>query len=1483
MRVEGKFSGMLSMHEQVVMEMVREAVDAETGTPGLTVREQRTVACGKVFKALVSHEQVAQKSRFIADTLEMLAANMDFLHCFPSTVTGVNADGDKKSPHLTGMVPAASSLSTPQEVFRLLRAMEDLRGQHYSKVALYARQLAVRILTPSIESRKATLYQMLVEVVDKWAKCNDTEVVKGYRTFGHHLAPMVQSVISLFEELSSFLGPHYSREMRLAAMELFIRRSFRQYTIASLAIMSDVAPDVMCAELWFQRQSRIHASDRCILASQASDEDLERRRSGLAHTNTGQRKYKGQVQFRGGSFSDSIMDMQQVADGWESEPEYPRRYSLYSLFYSLEALEGKFFEVLSTKFKPAQCSQEGLNAHTSPHSSRQNSASFMSDESSSPGGANGESCKMLGPDEPVHAFNVLIWTGDNRHQPALDKCSQLVQAHRVLLKELKVSRVTLVLLQDQGYPAFHTFRMRDDFQEDLIYRHLNPPRAFMIEIARLSVNYDIQPVAGLTKNRHIRTYIATQKPIKDRKVAVDMQRFFVRGLALGRVLQDREDSIHFITRDFDSLLQECCESLGLSKGVAEQQTGKDVGMNRFGTLQMCNHIFLAMLPHLHLDRYEAIELLQGVVRRNQRLLRQVGVIEVEIPVTLIEPHAAGPGDQAAASSAQAEDVARAGPVRIRLVYSNPSGHKVHANAYLEIFSSASSMIRSNFIFKSIPTAETSTGPLDGLETSFPYPPVDQLELRRLMAKGKDTTYCYDFLTLFEEAIRNSWSAYIASENEDASVPRTAAGVSKWIKNKVFSGRRDQKQEPVRLHSIEMMLDASGQGLVEVTRPPGQNDVAMVAWKLTMSTPEYPEGREIMLVINDVTLQNGSFGVREDQLFALVTEFAQARGIPRIFVTANTGARIGLVDEVRNKFRVQWKNSLNPASGMEFLYLDEDTVDVLRKTQMAHTQQVTASDGSRRQRLTAVIGPDGIGVENLRGSGKIAGGTCRAYDDIFTLTFVSGTAVGIGAYLVRLGQRAIQKGPPILLTGEAALNKVLGKKVYSSNYQLGGTQIMYNNGISHEVVDNDLQGVDAILRWLSFVPTRRGAVPRPLMASSNPKKMLDPIDRKVFDPRRGPEPSKVYDPRILLTGNVDAIGKWRGGLFDRDSFVETMGGWGKTTVCGRARLGGMAVGVVMPELRTVQCIHPADPADPESKEQVSSQAGQVWFPDSAYKTAQAIGDMNKEGLPLIIIANWRGFSGGMRDMYEAILKYGSMIVEKLVGYKQAVLVYVPPGGELRGGAWVVIDPTINEDQMEMFVDPSARGGILEPAGIVEIKYRKAQILATMGRLDPEIAALNLQLASAADDERRKVAGLLKQRQELLMPHYLKVAEQYADLHDVPARMLAKVFSSPLPLPLLVSRPSLLCVASLRRVLLSMEASQHCVSGGERPRAILTLALRRDQRCVHAIVDWNWSRRFFYARLRRRVQENEALQRLAEACPSLPRAEHKTLLRSLVRPF
>ena len=66
------------------------------------------------------------------------------------------------------------------------------------------------------------------------------------------------------------------------------------------------------------------------------------------------------------------------------------------------------------------------------------------------------------------------------------------------------------------------------------------------------------------------------------------------------------------------------------------------------------------------------------------------------------------------------------------------------------------------------------------------------------------------------------------------------------------------------------------------------------------------------------------------------------------------------------------------------------------------------------------------------------------------------------------QRAVQNdGNPIILTGAGALNKVLGREVYSSNLQLGGTQIMYSNGVSHLTAKDDYNGVLAILNWLRY--------------------------------------------------------------------------------------------------------------------------------------------------------------------------------------------------------------------------------------------------------------------------------------------------------------------------------------------------------------------------------------------------------------------------------
>lgn len=128
------------------------------------------------------------------------------------------------------------------------------------------------------------------------------------------------------------------------------------------------------------------------------------------------------------------------------------------------------------------------------------------------------------------------------------------------------------------------------------------------------------------------------------------------------------------------------------------------------------------------------------------------------------------------------------------------------------------------------------------------------------------------------------------------------------------------------------------------------------------------------------------------------------------------------------------------------------------------------EGEPRYKIIDIIGQEeGLGVENLRESGMIAGESSIAYNEIVTINLVTCRAIGIGAYLVRLGQRTIQvENSHIILTGAGALNKVLGKEVYTSNNQLGGIQIMYTNGVTHDVTADDFDGVYKIIQWLSYL-------------------------------------------------------------------------------------------------------------------------------------------------------------------------------------------------------------------------------------------------------------------------------------------------------------------------------------------------------------------------------------------------------------------------------
>jgi acetyl-CoA carboxylase/biotin carboxylase 1 len=673
-----------------------------------------------------------------------------------------------------------------------------------------------------------------------------------------------------------------------------------------------------------------------------------------------------------------------------------------------------------------------------------------------------------------------------------------------------------------------------------------------------------------------------------------------------------------------------------------------------------------------------------------------------------------------------------GQQAIRLMASSMSGQWLKTDGYLEFLDPTTGETQSYCEVAD----KDSDEQMCYLE---PYAASTTLTNKRSIARRIGTTYAYDFIGLIEKALVSQWQAAISS------------GAA--------------KEMPLSLLAVDELL-LEGDALVRGSRMVGENTVGMVGWHLTLKTPEYPDGRPLVIVANDCTVQSGSFGVDEDIYFDKVSKYARAGGFPRLHIASNSGARIGLAEEVKPYFQIAWNDPANEANGYKYLYLSE--ADLAKLPEGVVSGEFVTEGGEKRYKLNYIVGEkDGIGVENLRGSGLIAGETSAAYADTFTLSYVTGRSVGIGAYVNRLAQRVIQmSNGPIILTGFSALNKLLGKEVYVSQDQLGGPQIMLPNGVAHQLASDDQDGVEKILRWLSYVPYSASSLP-----SFTPSS--DPVERPItFLPSKTP-----YDPRNMLAGAADPNdGTWLSGFFDKGSFTEYLADWGKSVVMGRGKLGGVPMGCVAVETRLVEQRIPADPANPASRESVLAQAGQVWYPDSAFKTAQAIQDFAGENLPLMIFANWRGFSGGTRDMYGEILKFGAFIVDNLRNYKQPVFVYIPPNGELRGGAWVVVDPTINEAMMEMYADENARGGILEPPGICDVKFRKPDLIKAMHRQDSKLQQLAEELevaeSSFAEAEAASLRKQISAREVTLLPLYVQVSHEFADLHDRPGRMVAK---------------------------------------------------------------------------------------------------------------
>ncbi|XP_077213206.1 acetyl-CoA carboxylase 1-like isoform X2 [Tasmannia lanceolata] len=973
---------------------------------------------------------------------------------------------------------------------------------------------------------------------------------------------------------------------------------------------------------------------------------------------------------------------------------------------------------------------------------------------------------VVGINNPM---SLLQDSGDeDQAQERVNKLAKILKDKEVgsSLRGAGVGVISCIIQRDEGRPPmrhpFHWSAEKLYYEEEPLLRHLEPPLSTFLELEKLKGYENLQYTPSRDRQWHL--YTVVDKP--------HIQRMYLRtllrqpntseGFSLGQGL------------DTDTIPSEpdmSYTSRSILKSITSALDELELNVHNATFKSEHAHMYLCILREQHLD--DLVSYSRSIDMSSGNVETTVGTVLEELACRVHESVGVRMHRLAVCEWEVKLWLTSVGLASgaWRVVVTNVTGHTCTVHIYREVEDTKIHEVVYHSTF-SVPA------PLHGVTVTAPYQSLGVRDRKRLLARKSNTTYCYDFPLAFETALRRSWASH---------------------------GPNNNKSKGKSLLKVTELMFADKQGawgtpLVPVERSPGLNDVGMVAWCMEMSTPELPDGRNFLVVANDVTFKAGSFGPREDAFFLEVTNLACNKKLPLIYLAVNSGARIGVADEVKSCFRVGWSDESSPERGFQYVYLTPEDYARIESSVIAH--ELKTESGEIRWVIDTIVGKeDGLGVENLTGSGAIAGAYSRAYKETFTLTYVTGRTVGIGAYLARLGMRCIQRlDQPIILTGFSALNKLLGREVYSSHMQLGGPKIMATNGVVHLTVSDDLEGVSAILKWLSFVPPYVGG-PLPILSS------LDPPERPVEY-----SPENSCDPRAAIAGVVDSSGKWFGGIFDRNSFVETLEGWARTVVTGRAKLGGIPAGIVAVETQTVMQVIPADPGQLDSHERVVPQAGQVWFPDSATKTAQALLDFNREELPLFILANWRGFSGGQRDLFEGILQAGSTIVENLRTYKQPVFVYIPMTAELRGGAWVVIDSKINPDHIEMYAERTAKGNVLEPEGMIEIKFRSKDLLECMGRLDQELITLKARLheaeVSGASGTVEALQKSIRSREKQLLPVYTQLATRFAELHDTSLRMAAK-------------------------------------------------------KVIKEVVDWRNSRSFFYKRLLRRVVEGSLVRTVRDA--------------------
>jgi 3-methylcrotonyl-CoA carboxylase beta subunit len=301
-----------------------------------------------------------------------------------------------------------------------------------------------------------------------------------------------------------------------------------------------------------------------------------------------------------------------------------------------------------------------------------------------------------------------------------------------------------------------------------------------------------------------------------------------------------------------------------------------------------------------------------------------------------------------------------------------------------------------------------------------------------------------------------------------------------------------------------------------------------------------------------------------------------------------------------------------------------------------------------------------------------------------ITAIMGMCVAGGAYLpVMCDKILMTEGSGLFLAGPALVQAAIGQK--TSAEELGGAQM--HAQISGTIDFREPDDATCIKRLRALVDKMgHGATA--------------PFDHKTPAPPAYPaediygifsaNPGKQYDMREIIARIVDG-----------SQFEEYRAEYGQTLLCGYARIGGWAVGIVANQKKNVSTLAPGT-----GEKRI--EFGGVIYTESADKAARFILDCNQNLVPLIFLHDVNGFMVGKEAEWSGIIRAGAKMVNA-VANSVVPKIAVICGGSFGAGHYAMCGKAY--DPRLVFAWPTARYAVMSgdsAAGtLVEIKIKQLE--------------------------------------------------------------------------------------------------------------------------------------------------------------------------------